>query len=473
MIGKINSNSNIFKYNSLVNNQRSINYGTTLDNSVQFSNPSFLAASNPIVKQTVVNQPSTTLSAKDNEKYVALASFLQNAPISPNSEGVSATKQLDILLKNGKLLAKSSHDNSTVLDNLYQIATTDRAYNLDKTVLLTSTLDLLCNPRYVTQTFGDIPQDIQKTIVEKLPQGDETKQNPEKMNVYASGTCAAASIEVTMADKYPAEFARWVNGLSSTKKSVDLHVNLKSISKSPLEAISILNLLEAHQGKFNYSKADVKVGIDEKAFARAFVQSKYWNKGERNVADVLIQSAIMGLGSQHTYNALTDVRAGRFSSNPQGLIELEKTFVESLIKNKEITSLIYHNIDENQNLIGYNCSLDKISKHLTDTIDQGDNVILGYILTNETAGVSSQPSYNPVSDGPKNRVINGHEITVIDYYKDEKGKTVFVCVDTDDNSPELVQYSADWLLPKVHHAGYPAHIVAADEKDIMKNVLGN
>ena len=45
---------------------------------------------------------------KDNEKYVALVSFLQNAPISPNSEGVSATKQLDILLKNGKLLAKSS-----------------------------------------------------------------------------------------------------------------------------------------------------------------------------------------------------------------------------------------------------------------------------------------------------------------------------------------------------------------------------
>ena len=107
MIGKINSNSNIFKYNSLVNNQRSINYGTTIDNSVQFSNPSFLAASNPIVKQTVVNQPSTMLSANDNEKYLALVSFLQNAPISPNSEGVSATKQLDILLKNVVSLART------------------------------------------------------------------------------------------------------------------------------------------------------------------------------------------------------------------------------------------------------------------------------------------------------------------------------------------------------------------------------
>ena len=122
-------------------------------------------------------------------------------------------------------------------------------------------------------------------------------------------------------------------------------------------------------------------------------------------------------------------------------------------------------------MIGYNCSLDKISKHITDTIDSGDNVILGYVLTNETAGMTQGVDYNPVRDGQANKVINGHEITVVDYYRDEQGKIVFVCVDTDDDSPELVQYSEDWLLPKIHHAGYPAHIVAQDEREIMKNMI--
>ena len=27
------------------------------------------------------------------------------------------------------------------------------------------------------------------------------------------------------------------------------------------------------------------------------------------------------------------------------------------------------------------------------------------------------------------------------------------------------------LLPKIHHAGYPAKLVEADEKEIMKNVM--
>ena len=75
------------------------------------------------------------------------------------------------------------------------------------------------------------------------------------------------------------------------------------------------------------------------------------------------------------------------------------------------------------------------------------------------------------ADGAPNKVINGHEITIVDYKKDENGKTVFICVDTDDDNPGFVEYTADWLLPKLHHAGYPAHIVAHDEKEIMSQVV--
>ena len=229
--------------------------------------------------------------------------------------------------------------------------------------------------------------------------------------------------------------------------------------------------MQANKTGFNLDKVSVKVDIDDGAHLRAYNQTKNWNKGERNVADVLIQSAIMKLGSQNTYNSLNDVRAGEFSANPQGLIELEKTFVESLIKNKEITSLVYQQIDDEQNLIGYNCSFDKIQKHITDTIDSGDDVILGYVLTNETSGATKTTGYNPTVNGKPNKVINGHEITVVDYLKDKNGQVTFVCVDTDDDSTDLVHYSAQWLLPKIHHAGYPAHIVKADETEIMKNMV--
>lgn len=419
----------------------------------------------------VAIQPKTILNESEKQKYIYLLNCLKNTKKSANSPDLTPSGQMEYLLKSGKLLSKSNHDNSSVLDNLYLIATTKRASGLDSTKLITSTLDLLCNPRFVTQTFGDIPNEVKSNVLSTLSNDNPVKYNPQAMDVVTSGTCAAASIEVNMADKYPAEFARWVNGLSSEDMSVELNVELKSICKNPLEAMEIIKLLKANKNKADLKQVKIKVDLDNGALVRAYTQTNYWDIGERSVVDVLIQSAIMKLGSQNTYDSLTDTRAGDFNSNPQGLIELEKTFVESLIKNKEITSLVYHQIDDDSNLVGYNCSLDKISKHITDTIDSGDNVILGYVLTNETAGITSYANYNKKVDGAPNKVINGHEITVIDYYKDETGKIVFVCVDTDDDSPDLVQYSADWLLPKIHHAGYPAKIVEADEKEIMKNLV--
>lgn len=439
----------------------------TISNSISSAKSAY---SLPFMASTSINQINTKLTPEEEKKYTFLLDYLKNMPISANSQNTSCAKQLDNLLKNGKLLAKSSHDNSTTLDNLYDMATVERFGNLKSHTLISSALDTLCNPRIVTQTFGDIPQQEKQGILNSLPNDSLVKQNPETMDVTASGTCAAASIEVTMADKYPAEFARWISKLSSKEKTVELNVKLDSLSKNKLDAVSILNILEAKQKNFNFDKVKVDVKTDDNAYIRAHIQDNYWDMGERSVSDVLIQSAIMQLGSQNTYDTLSDLRAGNFNSNPQGLIEIEKTFVESLIKNKEITSLVYQQIDDDQNLIGYNCSFDKIQKHITDTIDSGDNVIIGYVLTNETSGKVSSGLYNPETDGQTNKVINGHEITIVNYRKEADGKLTFICVDTDDDNPEYVEYSADWLLPKLHHGGFPAHIVEADEKEIMKNI---
>lgn len=412
---------------------------------------------------------STLLNSEDKVKYEFLIKYLKDLPISPNSNGIQARKQLDILLKNGKLLSRSQNDNSTTLDNLYSIATTERKWGLNSKNLISNTLDIITNPRTVTQTFGDIPNSEKPKIISFLNDDDEVKKNPSLMNVSASGTCAAAAIEVSLADSYPAEFARWISKLSSKNEELLLNVKLNSLSKNKLDAVTILDLLEPKRVSFNFDKVGIKVDLDKNAQIRAQIQDKYWDFGERNVADVLIQSAIMQLGSQNTYNTLTDTRGGKFNSNSQGLIEIEKTFVESLIKNKEITSLVYQKIDDNQNLIGYNCPFSLMQKHLISALDDGDDVIIGYVLTNHTSGRTSSQYYNPSVDGAPNKVINGHEITIVGYKTDNQGKVTFTCIDTDDDNNNFVEYSADWLLPKIHHAGYPAHLVEKDEKIINKS----
>ncbi len=446
----------------------------TLQQPVKDVQQSFCGITKPSVFRNIfnINPITTSLSESDKQKYLYLIDYLKTCPPSANSEGLKPNSQLDFLLKNGKLLAKSKNDKTTTLDNLYDIATIERAKGLDSKRIITDTLDILVNPRYVTQNFGDIPDSEYQNVLSLQKADSDVSRNPSLMNinVAGSGTCCAASNEVNMADKYPAEFARWISKLSSKNKELYLNVDLKSISKDPLDAAFIMKVLGADNKKFGFKDNKIKVTLDDNAYLRAQIQTNHWDRGERNIADVLIQSAIMRLGSQNTYDSLTDSRQPIFNSNTQGLIEIEKTFVESLIKGKEITSLVYQKIDDNQNLVGYTCTFDKMSRHIIDTLKSGDDVIIGYILTNETAGITNNQDYNPNVHGAPNQVINGHEITIVDYIQDKSGKLSFVCIDTDDDSNDLVIYSADWLLPKIHHAGYPASIVACDEKEIMSQV---
>ena len=55
---------------------------------------------------------------------------------------------------------------------------------------------------------------------------------------------------------------------------------------------------------------------DTPAIVRARVQSSYKDPNERSCVDALIQSALLNLGSQHTYDALTDERTGNPELQP-------------------------------------------------------------------------------------------------------------------------------------------------------------
>ncbi len=447
------NNAGLYNFNSA----QKIGFGAmqnpvkqTAPRPVQYAIHSAYSGNNTI---PYINTQKTKLETSEEfDAYNALTyafSTSDTEKISPQ-DNVSRQVKLDRLLKNGVLLNNNSNDSSSVLENLYKTLKTERAEGLDNVKIAGQIIDALYNPASITQKFGDIPNEAKVFIMNKDKDGNYTGGKGESIDVQGSGTCVAASVEFHMANKHPAEFARWAEGLTSPDMSVEKDVNLAALSENPMNAVWLLREFGVKPVEMNFYKAKLKLAPDSNAVTRAQIQNNYWDKGERSILDVLMQSTLMQLGSQQSYDTLTDTREGKFNSNPQGLIEFEKTFIESIVENNERTSIVYQNVDNDQNLLGWNCDLSVIQKHITDTIDSGEDVIAGYVLTAKECGERS--------DNP-NKIVNGHEITIVDYKKSADGKLTFICNDTDDDKPELVEYTADYLLPKIHHAGYPVNIV--------------
>ena len=368
-------------------------------------------------------------------------------------------KNLDALLKKGILLNADSNDKSTVLDNLHKIATTPRAVGLNNIVTLKETISTLNNPFVINQEFGDIPAKYQDYAKQANSAGStnrfEKKNAEADINVTHSGTCVAASIEFNMAQKHPAEFARFAEGLSSPQMSVKKEIHLTNLADNTLDAVWLLNAFEVPFEAKDFNKATLTFAPDKNAIIRAQIQTTDKDPQERSVIDVLMQSTLMQVGSQQSYNSLTDKRQGKFNQNDKGLIEFEKTFTESVVEDKNKISVTYQTVDENAKLIGYETDMATLKRHLVQSLDRGENVIIGYTQVDKN-----------------NTIINGHEITITGYKQGKDGKLTFICNDTDDNLSKQIEYSEDYLLPKIHHAALPHDIVENDVKLVENWVEG-
>ena len=446
----LNFNTNYYNNYNTIKSVKTDKLEETKD--VNVSKPSF--TSNPIMTQIPYNAAlsasrlRTELSSKDEKnKYNELSKIVDK----------ETRKQLNALLKTGVLLNSDSNDNSTTLDNLYKIATTQRAQGLNNITILKDTISTLADPHIITQQFGNIP-DAYRAQVEALDnqnKGNSTASVPSPgssdIDVEHSGTCVASSIEFNLADKHPAEFARFAEGLSSPSMSVKKTIKMNNLADNTLDAIWLLNAFEIPYEAHDFDRATLTFAPDKNAIVRAYIQTIDKDKLERSVIDVLMQSTFMQVGSQQTYDSLTDKRAGKFNQNDKGLIEFEKTFTESVVEDKNKISVTYQTVDENAKLTGYETDFNTMKKQIIDSLNMGDNVIIGYTQV----------------DG-NNTIINGHEITITGIKYDKNGKLIFICNDTDDNLSKPVEYSEDYLLPKIHHAALPQ---AVAEKDV--NIVEN
>ena len=63
---------------------------------------------------------------------------------------------------------------------------------------------------------------------------------------------------------------------------------------------------------------------------------------------------------------------------------------------------------------------------MTQTLDAGEDVIVGYVLTNETSGDTKNPNYVNTPDNRPNKIVNGHEITIVDAKTGGSGLSLLV-----------------------------------------------
>lgn len=418
-------------------------------NATSASKPAFTANE---VSQAPLTFRTELVSKEEKEKYAQLTTFVDK----------DTKKQLNTMLQNGLLLNSGSNDNSTILDNLHKIMTTQRAPGLDPKVILKETINTVSNPYVITQQFGDIPKPYVQKVLEVGHANQNANKLTEKVNpnkhhpkdeinektidVRHSGACVAASIEFNLANKMPAEFVRFAESLTSPSVAVGKTIKIKNLANNTLDAVWLLNAFEVPYKMDNFDEAKLTLAPDKNALIRAQIQNSNKDKNERSLVDVLMQSTFMNVGSQQSYNSLTDVRGGTFNQEDKGLIEFEKTFTESVVEDKNKVSITYQIVDDNAKLTGYETDFNTMKKHILDSLAMGENVIVGYTQTDNA-----------------NTIINGHEITIIGVKKDRNDKLIFICNDTDDDNPNPVEYSEDYIIPKIHHAGLPQKVV---EKDV-------
>lgn len=423
--------------------QKDIASATVSSPEISTKTPSFTAAA-----QMPANIRTELTTKEEKDKYTLLVASLDKKD----------RKKLELLLKTGILLNTNSNDKSSTLDNLHRILTTPRAVGLDPSVVLKETVNTIANPFIITQKFGDIPKSFVLPVIEQAHKNSGTTNDgvdEKTIDVRASGACVAASIEFNLAMQMPAEFSRFAQELSSPKVSVDKTIQLDNLANNSLDAVWLLNAFEVPYEMKDFKEAKLKLAPDKNAIMRAQIQNSNKDAGERSLVDALMQSTFMNVGSQQTYNSLTDVRHGKFNENDKGLIEFEKTFAESIVQDKNKISVTYQIVDENSKLVGYEADANTVKKHILESLKLGENVIIGYTQTDS-----------------KNTIINGHEITIIGAKADKNGKLQFICNDTDDNNPRPIVYSEDYLIPKIHHAGLPAKIVENDVKYVDNWVQG-
>lgn len=288
---------------------------------------------------------------------------------------------------------------------------------------------------------------IMPQIAQYQEQYQSLSQLAEEINFSKGHTCPAASMEFDLADKKPAEFARYIERLTSPDKCVKTKIKYSNIADDLPTAVSKLVDWKIDYQKLNADNIEVTLRPDENAYPRAIVQEYGRAKDSRSVVDSLLQSTFMQAGSEKTYNSLTDLRS-EDTGQGRGLNQEEGAFMESIIDYEGgKDSVTYMDLDENLTKINkYNFDPKTTEAQLTETLNRGKNIMVGFLTDVDEKG-------NLVS-------ANGHEILLTGIVQDKNGEKLFKYNDTDDGNnyaPSFIKVSE--LIRTLHHANLPKDVI--------------
>lgn len=474
MISQINLNATLPAINKrpIVQNRPSLSFNGQASSK---ETPAFAGGIGNFVTSPILSM--SVLSKIDNP---ALKQAYVEVHKAANPQGKA---DLKFLLDTGKLLSADADDATSTLHNLQKIIREPRAQGLNSNDILNSALRALANPYTITQNFGQLSAEVSNSIIQNpqyskisnivglntsvpvsfmanKPIADQQQVQPQsnlppEYNVDASGTCVAASMEFNLADKRPAEYARYAAELSSPNLSVLEDFNFSDIDKDTVSAMYWLDQFKVEYQAEDFMSGKIVLKPDQAAIFRAISQTKGRASGTRSSLNVLMQSTFMHLGSAKSYNSLNDVRTGGFNQSDRGLTEFEKNFAEAIIDdNGGKTSVTYQIVDDNAYLVGYNKNYSATLMDIVNSLKAGFNVIAGITEIDANA-----------------KIIGGHEITIVASKVGQDGKLYFVCNDTDDDVDVPIEISADELIPKVHHAGIPNVILDPNNQAVGQKPL--
>lgn len=293
-----------------------------------------------------------------------------------------------------------------------------------------------------------VPIDLQKMLqLNQLQKQNIDLAKQIKIIDFRKGhTCPGASIEFDLADKKPAEFVRYVEGLTSPAKCVKTKIKYSNIADDLPAAISQLYDQKVDYKKLNAQEIEVTLRPDDNAYPRAVIQEYGRAEDSRSTTDSLLQSTFMQTGSAKTYNSLTDLRS-EDTGHGRGLNQDEGAFVESIVDYDDgKNSVTYMQLDDDiTQVLNYNFNPEITEAMLTETLKSDKNIMVGFLTD--------------VAPDGKLATENGHEILLTGLIKTDDGEKFFKYNDTDDGNHYAPSYiPVKELIRTLHHANLPKSI---------------
>ncbi|MBY0405275.1 MAG: hypothetical protein K2X66_15355, partial [Cyanobacteria bacterium] len=342
------------------------------------------------------------------------------------------------------------------------------------------------------------------------------------LNVTYSSDCVPSSVMFYMADKNPSELARHLSELTSPMEAFYEKVKLSEICPDkPSEAIDVLKYYDIPFVKTSEDELIVRVDLPvagklrmindstkkgahgarsgiETAYqsALAYLPTRSYDPatGQRDAMESTIatiyqlkslpdpdkqklmeilqsskspaktQKAFLEAFNEISYKLTTNERTqvhNALQAQSKGLTEMEKTLLETIIKdNGGVSSITYQVVsgkakpnpgeESSSYLYGYTRSFEQTTADMIESLKMGEFVIIG-ITDTDSSGT----------------IVGGHEITLTGAFVDKKdGEIKFEVVDSDDDIPTPVIRSARELIPRIHHAGMPNQLAKKINQDM-------